>query len=262
VDFPPVFRLAALIALGAVVFRYSLTAQLCLAVVLCLLAAWRGSGSLDQIVRALRRIRWLLLSLAIIYLLIAPEPELSGGARFIPGWDDLELALRRAGVLVLLVSAVELMRQTTPAAEIAAAIGQLLRPLRRFGINTERFSRRVALTLDAVPRTAEAVAAAAGAGVSVAPPTSLHELVGLLARAQLVIGGDTGPVHLAGSLGVPTLGVFTVPDWRRNGPLGPKVAVASGIPADATASVSSPHAAPACTVTADDIVEQAVKLLV
>ncbi len=109
---------------------------------------------------------------------------------------------------------------------------------------------------------AEAVAAAAGAGVSVAPPTSLHELVGLLARAQLVIGGDTGPVHLAGSLGVPTLGVFTVTDWRRNGPLGPKVAVASGIPADATASVSSPHATPACTVTADDIVEQAVKLLV
>jgi energy-coupling factor transporter transmembrane protein EcfT len=208
-DFPPVFRLAALIALGAVVFRYSLTAQLCLAVVLCLLAAWRGSGSLDQIVRALRRIRWLLLSLAIIYLLIAPEPELSGRARFMPGWADLELALRRAGVLVLLVSAVELMRQTTPAAEIAAAIGQLLRPLRRFGINTERFSRRVALTLDAVPRTAEAVAAAAGrTGIRGRDLTGWSE-----AAAALVRDIEGGATHTSMGAGLPTLPGPTPADW-------------------------------------------------
>jgi heptosyltransferase-1 len=108
---------------------------------------------------------------------------------------------------------------------------------------------------------AEAVAAAAGSGVRVAPPTSLDELVTLLAGARLVIGGDTGPVHLAASLGVATLGVFTVTDWRRNGPLGPRVEVVSGIPADSAGSASSPHATPSCVVTAAEIVELALKLL-
>jgi heptosyltransferase-1 len=108
---------------------------------------------------------------------------------------------------------------------------------------------------------AVAVAAAAGPGVRVAPPTSLDELVRLLAGARLVIGGDTGPVHLAASLGVATLGVYTATDWRRNGPLGPRVEIASGIPADSAGSVSSPHATPFCEVTADEIVELALKLL-
>jgi heptosyltransferase-1 len=108
---------------------------------------------------------------------------------------------------------------------------------------------------------ADAVAAAAGPEVRVAPPTGLDELVGLLAGGRLVIGGDTGPMHLAASLGVATVGVFTATDWRRNGPLGPRVEVASGIPDDSAGSVSSPHATPSCEITADEIVEVALKLL-
>lgn len=159
--FPPVFRLIALIALGSVVFRYGLLDQLLVLAVLCAIAVRRGRESLDLIWRALRRIRWLLLSLAVIYLLVAPEPEVSAIA-FLPGWSDIELALRRAGVLVLLVTAVELMRQTTPAPEIAGGIAVLLAPLSVLGLDTGRLSRRIALTLDAVPRTAELVTEAAG----------------------------------------------------------------------------------------------------
>ena len=159
--FPPVFRLIALIVLGSVVFRYSLIDQVLVAAVLFGFAARRGGDSLALVWRALRRIRWLLLSLAVIYLLVAPEPEVSGVA-FLPGWSDIELALRRAGVLVLLVTAVELMRQTTPAPEIAGALAALLRPLGMLGLDTRRLSRRIALTLDAVPRPAELVADAAG----------------------------------------------------------------------------------------------------
>lgn len=68
----------------------------------------------------------------------------------------------------------------------------------------------------------------AGEGVLMAPPTDLAGLVQALAGAQAVVGGDTGPVHLAASLAVPVLGVFTATDWRRNGPLGPRVEVVSG----------------------------------
>lgn len=74
---------------------------------------------------------------------------------------------------------------------------------------------------------AETIAAAAGPGVDVAPPTSIVELARLLAGASVVVGGDTGTVHLAASLGVPTVAVFLATDPRRNGPRGERVAVVS-----------------------------------
>lgn len=52
------------------------------------------------------------------------------------------------------------------------------------------------------------------------PPTSIAEMVALLRRATLVVGGDTGPVHIAGALGVPTLGLYGPTQARRNGPYG------------------------------------------
>ncbi len=75
---------------------------------------------------------------------------------------------------------------------------------------------------------AEAVVALSDGAAEVAPPTSLEELTVLLGGASVVVGADTGPVHLAASLGTPTLGVFLTTDWRRNGPLGPRTAVLSG----------------------------------
>lgn len=77
----------------------------------------------------------------------------------------------------------------------------------------------------------------AGNGVHMAPPTDLEELAALLGGAALVLGGDTGPVHLAASFGSPTLAVFLASDWRRNGPLGNHTAVVSGA-ADAAAGPS------------------------
>ena len=77
-------------------------------------------------------------------------------------------------------------------------------------------------------RRAASIAQSAGAGVHLAPQTDLGELAALLGGAALVIGGDTGPVHLAASFGTPTLAIFQASDWRRNGPLGARAAVVSG----------------------------------
>lgn len=43
---------------------------------------------------------------------------------------------------------------------------------------------------------------------SIAPPTSLLELADLLSRANMFVGTDCGPRHLAASLGVPTVTLF------------------------------------------------------
>ena len=53
-----------------------------------------------------------------------------------------------------------------------------------------------------------------------APHTTLPELAALLKRCHLVIGSDTGPIHLAAALGVRTIGLYGPTSARRNGPYG------------------------------------------
>ena len=57
-------------------------------------------------------------------------------------------------------------------------------------------------------------------GARVAPPTTLRELAWLLQNAELVIGGDTGPLHLAAALGTKVVGLYGPTNPRRNGPYG------------------------------------------
>lgn len=54
--------------------------------------------------------------------------------------------------------------------------------------------------------------------VSVVGKTSLKELAYIVREARFVIGGDTGPVHLAAGLKVPTIMLQGPTDANRNGP--------------------------------------------
>jgi len=58
------------------------------------------------------------------------------------------------------------------------------------------------------------------AQLRLAPATNLRKLAALLEGAAVVIGGDTGPVHLAAALGVPVVGIYGGSDPARNGPWG------------------------------------------
>jgi lipopolysaccharide heptosyltransferase II len=51
--------------------------------------------------------------------------------------------------------------------------------------------------------------------------TSIDELIALIARADLVATGDSGPLHLAVALGTPLLGVYGPTDPRVHGPFHP-----------------------------------------
>ena len=51
-------------------------------------------------------------------------------------------------------------------------------------------------------------------------PGPIPALVGILRSAQLAIGNDTGPLHLAAASGVPALGLFGPTQGARNGPYG------------------------------------------
>jgi len=53
-----------------------------------------------------------------------------------------------------------------------------------------------------------------------APPTNLRELAWILRQADAVIGGDTGPLHLAAAVGTKVVGLYGPTDPNRNGPYG------------------------------------------
>lgn len=55
--------------------------------------------------------------------------------------------------------------------------------------------------------------------------TRLSELMAMIACCDLFISNDSGPMHLAAALGVPTLALFGSTDQVATGPLGPAVAV-------------------------------------
>jgi len=59
-------------------------------------------------------------------------------------------------------------------------------------------------------------------------PATLVELMESLAAAAVVVGNDSGPGHLAGILGLPTVCLFGPRDSTRWKPLGPRVTVLGG----------------------------------
>ena len=60
----------------------------------------------------------------------------------------------------------------------------------------------------------------ASLGCAVAAPSTMAQMIALERRASLVIGGDTGPVHLAMALGTPVVGLYGPTDPARTGPYG------------------------------------------
>jgi len=66
----------------------------------------------------------------------------------------------------------------------------------------------------------ELISKASGGGIVLWPRGTLPELVALLEAADLVVGCDTGPVHIAAAVGTPTVSLYRVTDSRRNGPRG------------------------------------------
>ena len=67
---------------------------------------------------------------------------------------------------------------------------------------------------------AEKIARSVGGDIRPLPWMTIGELVALIGKVDMVIGGDSGPVHMAAAVGTPTVSFFRASDPRRNGPRG------------------------------------------
>jgi heptosyltransferase-1 len=96
-------------------------------------------------------------------------------------------------------------------------------PPERFGDVAKALARHNLKTLvNAGPgeeALAEAVVQASGGNAFVVQ-CSVGQLIALTRRTRLMIGGDTGPLHLAAALGIPVIGLYGPTDPVRTGPFG------------------------------------------
>ncbi len=51
-----------------------------------------------------------------------------------------------------------------------------------------------------------------------APKTNLPEMTGLIKNCNLIIANDSGPMHIAAAIGIPTLGIFGPTNPKNHGP--------------------------------------------
>ncbi len=99
---------------------------------------------------------------------------------------------------------------------------------------SERLNARVLFTgSDAEhPQIARIMAGMRGHGISLAGETNVGQLAALYSRARVVIGSDSGPLHLAVASGVPTVHLYGPADPDEFGPWGDprrQIVLTSGI---------------------------------
>lgn len=100
----------------------------------------------------LRRLRWLFLSILVIYALLTPGvPLLSLEG----GWVPTVAGLRQGGIrilaLVLVVLTVNILLRVTGRRELCAAIYQFVTPLSWLGLSRDRLAVRMILVLETLP---------------------------------------------------------------------------------------------------------------
>jgi heptosyltransferase-1 len=94
-------------------------------------------------------------------------------------------------------------------------------PADRYGELAKRLSARGFRVLVNIGPGEEEIGAAvvrASGGKCETISCTIPQLIALTRHATLFVGGDTGPMHLAAMLGVPTVAIFGPTDPARNGP--------------------------------------------
>jgi heptosyltransferase-1 len=121
----------------------------------------------------------------------------------------------------------------------------------------------IASLINVGPKEAELGKRVMAASGGVAKPIlcSISQLVALLRKAALFIGGDTGPMHLANLMGVPLVAVFGPTDPARNGPFYPPFEVVRHQASQTDYSHKSREHAGLMNTTAAEVYEAARRIL-
>lgn len=135
-----------------------------------------------------------------------------------------------------------------------------------FAKRAAALGRAIAFTGGSSQREKELLRALAdrNPGVAILPaPEPLELLLAVLAQAKLVVTGDTGPMHFAAALGVPTLSLFGPTSAQRWAPLGARHRWFQGCLCPCSGHAAACSAAHPCmaAITPDQAYDECSKLL-
>ena len=143
----PVIRVICLIVLTGALSRNHLDVFLfCTFIVVSLHIVTRHLFITSHL-KLINRMRWFFLALMIMYFWFTPgTPALN--MAWSPTVEGLEQGGLRAGSLILVIIAINLMIQTTPKEQILGALYWILAPFKLAGLPRDKFMLRMTLTLE------------------------------------------------------------------------------------------------------------------
>lgn len=146
----------------------------------------------------------------------------------------------------------------------SAGWGSKAWPAERYGGVAEKLGRagyRVLVNAVSVEDEKSAAVVGASGGHARAVPCSVSEMIALVRRAELVIAGDSGPLHLAAALGRPVVGLYGPTDPARTGPYGTASRVLRHAASQTDHSRRSHAEEGLMQISVDEVVEAAFELL-
>lgn len=105
--------------------------------------------------RTIRRMRWLFLSILIIYAFGTPGeliPQFP--VNLAPTFEGVQLGLLQIEKLLIALAALSILLTSSPKEQLMLGLYMLFRPLKFLGLNIEKFSARLLLTLNYVEELA------------------------------------------------------------------------------------------------------------
>jgi heptosyltransferase-1 len=140
-------------------------------------------------------------------------------------------------------------------------------PAKRYGAVAEEFAVRGGVVLVNAGPGEELLASEVVSSSGIASEQvhivgcTVAQLIALTRRVSLVIGGDTGPVHLACSLGKPVVGIYGPTDPKRNGPYGSRFRVLRNPESRTDHSRQDEPEAGLLTIDPETVIEAVVALM-
>ena len=141
------------------------------------------SLKIQTFLHAVRRMRWLFLSIFIIYAFGTPGELIPNfPVNFAPTFEGAQLGLVQVEKLLIALAALSLLLTSSPREKMLLGLYMLLLPFKFFGLNVERFAARLMLTLDYV----EELAAKDNSSFSFKHLDQIDEYIKCLPQANVV----------------------------------------------------------------------------
>lgn len=205
----PVVRITCLLALALGLASAAPGALLFASLVIAVLMALSGVGA-AIVFMAARRLRWILLSVLLLYGWLLPgELLIAGLADWSPSREGLLHGLCRAWMLLVMAVAARLLMELTPRNRLLAAVYAIARPLRHLGLDPARFCLRLVLTLEYALADRETAQYAAPA----LQRASFQQRAAGLARRMLREADARAESAVPGPVAMPRLGPVPVWQW-------------------------------------------------